>query len=166
MADDEINCEIPTIPSAGSSINLFYCHTLIKLAQLSSLVAKRLSTVRAFRGKPEALANAVVELDDQRRALIQSTKPIFCLDEPLDPKRLPAGMSLQQTVYLQYAYFNMTLDIHTVLTYPWSQSILGLTRNLEFQNEVEKSSQIVAQTCRDAILATKHIHLDASTPLP
>lgn len=147
-------------------MNAVYCNILIRLAQLSSLAAKRLSSVQAFRQRPEILVGAVSELDEELTTLKRSIEPILCLGSPLDLNKLPMGMSLQQTIYLQYAYFNTVFDIHTVLTYPWSQSILGLAQHSTLRSQVERSIHVVAEACREAILATKYIHVDASTPVP
>ena len=164
--DDEINCQIPITSSAGSSLNIGYCTTLIQLAQMSSLVAKRLSSVRAFRAGAQALVRTVTELDEELYALKQSIEPVVSLGSPVNLNRLPQGMTLQQTIYLQIVYFATVLDIHTALTYPWSRSILSITPQPVLRSQVEKSAQKVAETCRSAILATEHIHFDASTPVP
>lgn len=150
----------------GSSANLFYCDTLVRLAQLSSLACKRAFSYQAFHKGAKALVEAVAELDELLQALKSSIQHILTLDTPVDPNHLPSSLSLQQTLYLQYAYFNTVLDVHTVLALPWSQNILGLRSEPSLGSLLERSTQIVAKACQDAILATKYIHLDASTPLP
>jgi hypothetical protein len=147
-------------------MNLQYFSILIRLARLSSAVSKRLSTVRAFQQGAELLVRSVAELDEQLNALKRSVDPILFLDSPVKLNQLPAGMTLQQTMYLRYGFFNLTLDIHTALTYPWSRSMLGLTPHAALRSQVEKSTQMVAETCRNAILATEHIRFEASTPVP
>lgn len=163
--DDDINCQVPTTAPPQSSMNVFYCRTLIALAQSSSNVAKKLSSVQAFRQGPERLVEIVSELDEQLNDLKRSLHPSLCLGSTWDPLNLPEGMSLQQVVYIQYAYYGVLFDIHTALTCPWTQSILDLTQQPALRHQVERSNHIVAQSCRDAILATKYINLDASTPL-
>ncbi|EXJ53348.1 uncharacterized protein A1O5_13419 [Cladophialophora psammophila CBS 110553] len=147
-------------------MNLQYFSILIRLARLSSLVSKRLSTIRAYQQGAELLVRSVAELDEQLNVLKRSVDPILVLDSPIKLNRPPAGMTLQQLMYLRYGFFNVTLDIHTALTYPWSRGMLGLTPHVALRNQVEKSTQMVAETCRNAILATEHIHFDASTPVP
>jgi hypothetical protein len=109
---------------------------------------------------------AVAELDAQLEALKNSKEDIFPLDTPFNPLRPPANLSHQQAKYLQYAYYNTVLDIHTALTNPWSQSALGLVNDLSLGQQVALSSQKVAQTCRNAIVATQDIQIEASTPHP
>lgn len=163
--DDDINCEAPTIAPTDSTVSLFYCRTLVSLVQLSSLVAKDISSVQAFRNGPETLALTVSELDRKFAAMQNSIQPILDLSRPANRGHLPDSLSSQHVVYLQYAYFSTLLDIHTALTCPWIQDILGLTQHATLSAQIERSTQIVAQACRDAILITRHIEIDASTPL-
>lgn len=109
---------------------------------------------------------AVAELDAQLEALKRSKEKVFLLDSPFNLLHPPANMSFQQAKYLQYAYYNTVLDIHTALATPWSQKALGLIHDLSLEQQVTMSTQKVARTCRDAILATQDIHIEASTPHP
>lgn len=163
--DDDINCQVPTTAPAESSVSVFYCRTLISLAQLSSLVAKNISSVQAFRNGPEALVNTVSELDRKFAAMQSSIKPILDLSGSGTRAQLPDSLGSQHVVYLQFAYFTTLLDIHTALTCPWIQNILALMQHATLGAQIERSTQIVAQACRDAILVTRHIEIDASTPL-
>lgn len=167
MDDEEISCQIPRFPIAGSSVNLFYCDTVVRLAQLSSRAFKGALSYQAFRKGPKALANAVQTLAAELEALRRSKEQEgFLLDAPIDPSHLPAMLSLQQALYLQYAYFNTELIIHAVLTTPWSQEMPGLRHEPSAVSQSAVSVEVVAQTCRKAILATQHIQLEASTPVP
>jgi hypothetical protein len=150
----------------GSSLNLEYFGILLKLAQLQSLVAKRLSSVQAYRRGAASLVKSVSELDEALKALHLSIEPKLVLSGPLDFKSMPVDMSLQQTLYLKYFYFNMVLDIHTALTFPWSRSTLGLTEHLALRNQLRKSMNVVAETCRNSILTTQHISFGTSEPVP
>jgi Fungal specific transcription factor domain len=164
--DDEISSQLPTITLPGSSLNLKYCNTLISLAQLSSLAAKRLSSVQAFRTGAELLVKSVADLGEQLTALKRSIEPILSFDFSSNFGRATFGMSPKQIIYLQYSYFNTALNIHTFLTCPWIWGLLGSTPHLSLRSQLEKSTQIVAEICRTAIVATEHIHFDASTPVP
>lgn len=147
-------------------MKLQYFSILIRLARLSSVVFKRLSTVRAFQQGAEILVRSVTELDQELSSLKRSVNPIILLDSPITPNRLPAGMTLEQIIYLRCGFSNLTLDIHTALTYPWSRSMLGLTPHAVLRDQVEKSTRMVAETCRNAIMITEHIHFSASTAVP
>ncbi|KIW27762.1 uncharacterized protein PV07_07470 [Cladophialophora immunda] len=164
--DDDVSCQVPTSAPPDSTVNIEYCNTLIRLARLSSLVSKRLSTVQAFQQGGEALVRSVAELDEQLNILKRSIDPIISRPAAPNPTQLPSGMTLRQIMYLRGALQSITLDIHTSLTYPWSRSMCGLTPHAALRDQVETSTQIVAETCRQAILATEHIQFDASTPVP
>ncbi len=139
---------------------------MIKLAQLSSKVARRLSSVQALGEGAEQIVRTVSELDAECQALKQSTESILSLDDPINPSHLPHGLTLAQTTYLKFTYFSVILDIHTYLTHPWSRSLLDLTPNPDLRMQAERSVDKVIETCTSAILATEHIHIRASTPVP
>jgi hypothetical protein len=146
-------------------MNLLYCKVLIKLAQLSSKVARRLSSVQAFRDAPERIVRTVAELDNECEALKRSVESVIPLDDPVNPARVPPGLTLSQTMYLKFTFFNLVLDIHTCLTHPWSRSLLGLTPHPTSRMQTETSIHKVVKTCTSALLATEHIHITASTPV-
>ncbi|KAH0846011.1 putative fungal specific transcription factor [Fonsecaea pedrosoi] len=164
--DDDVSCQVPTSAPPDSSVNIEYCNTLIRLARLSSVVSKRLSTVQAFQQGGAALVRSVTELDEQLNMLKRTIDPVICRPSSPSPSHLPPGMTMQQVMYLRGALQSITLDIHTALTYPWSRSICGMTPDAALRDQLETSTQIVAETCRQAILATEHIRFDASTPVP
>jgi hypothetical protein len=166
MDDNEVSCEIPTSAPPGCIVNVLYCTMLIKYAQLSSMVTERLSSVQTFRQGPEEIIKTVCELDEHLHDMKDSMQHILSLDAPLDPSNLPHGITLQQALYMQHAYYGTRFDIHTVLTYPWFYSILSSTQHPAFRSQMEKSSEIVANASRAAILATKYIHIDANCPIP
>ncbi|KAI1616602.1 fungal-specific transcription factor domain-containing protein [Exophiala viscosa] len=164
--DDDVSCQVPTSAPPNSTVNVEYFSILISLARLSSLVSKKLSTVRAFQQGAESVVRSVAELDEQLEALKSSMDPT--ISNPTRPKSSPSSstMTAQQLAYLRSALFSLTLDMHTSLTYPWSRSMLGLTPCAALRDQVNRSTQIVAETCRKAILATEHVQFDASTPVP
>ncbi|KAK5304001.1 hypothetical protein LTR99_004457 [Exophiala xenobiotica] len=163
--DDDINCQVPTTAPRGGAANVAYCQVLIRLAKVSSLAAKSLSSVQACRQRPNQLLKTVRELDEQLIALRSEYKSTLRLEPRMQSSRGAPALSRQQTVYVQYAYYNAVFDVHTIFTYPWSQSVLGLMQHPELVEQVEHSTQVVCATARDANLAMHHIEVDASTPL-
>lgn len=159
--DHEISCQLLRIPPPGASINIEYASTLIKLAQMMSVVAEKSFDIDRFASSPEALASAAAELDAQHDELGASLRDLVSLDVPLDCVKLPANMTLQQATYIRLMYFVIGMNIHTALTCPWSQ----LRKNPALLSQVQKSTDIVARTARAAILATHFIRIDASTPV-
>ncbi|KAK4939633.1 hypothetical protein LTR10_020133 [Elasticomyces elasticus] len=164
--DDDVSCQVPTSAPPNSTVNVEYFNILIRLARLSSLVSKRLSTVRAFQQGPESVVRSVAELDEQLDALRNSIDPTISNSTETETSLLSSSMTLQQISYLRSTLFSLTLDMHTSLTYPWSRSMLGLTPCATLRDQVNRSTQIVAETCRKAILASDHVQFDAGTPVP
>jgi hypothetical protein len=122
--------------------------------------------VQAFRDGAERIVRTVSELDDECEALKRSVESVIALDDPINPNHLPPGLSLGQTTYLKFTFFNVVLDIHTCLTHPWSRSLLGLTPHPSLRVQTDRSLHKVIETCTAAILATEHIRITAWTPVP
>ncbi|EXJ69162.1 uncharacterized protein A1O5_08097 [Cladophialophora psammophila CBS 110553] len=160
--DDDISCQIPIYGPPGSAVDVVFCNLWIRFAQLSSLVSKRLSSVQAFRRTTSATIDNVIDLDQQLRSLKDSMAYIFCVDAPINPSSLPAGMSLNQALDVQFTYYDLLSHIHTALTYPWSQAMLRPQENDKHRKQIETSCSIVADAARSIILATKWVHLDAN----
>lgn len=163
--DASISCQIPTEAPPGSSVDVVYCNMLIRFSQLSSYVIKHLSSADAFQRPTGEIIHIVTTLDQELRTLKESMKYLFCVDAPIDPSALPSFITLNQALHLQFAYYNLLSDIHTTLTYPWSQAMLQPTDNPDHQKQVDLSVSIVADAARALILATKWVHLDANTPI-
>lgn len=167
MVDDsDVTVELSTNVSPGSTLNLKFSQSLILVAQLSSMVSKQLTSMQALRQGLDYLADMVIEFDEKLEALKQSLEPILGLSTM--PKAGPStsGLTANQSLYLRYAIINLTLSIHTTLTHPWAQYITAHQRpGAEAQMQIDKSFQIVAETCRSAIRLVKLIQFDSSTPV-
>lgn len=135
--------------------------------QLCSTAKKRLSSARALQQSSEQLIQAVSslvqELDNIKDRAIRRYK--FSLDGPLDLSQLPTlGLTLRQAQSLKANYCCLVLDINTPLSYPWSRIYLHAEQDPVALAQVEKSSAAVAEAARCAILATRQIQVDASSP--
>lgn len=122
-----------------------------------------------FRQKPEAVVSEVWELHNRLIGLrtsmdssLYGTGSLF--EGPINTQR-PFKMSAMQIIYLRYTYYSALLDVHTTLTYPWSQGVFDLERHPAIRSQVDQSSQVLAETCRAALLTTKHVNVCADTPL-
>ncbi|EXJ63292.1 uncharacterized protein A1O5_11613 [Cladophialophora psammophila CBS 110553] len=159
--DDEISCQIPTAAPAGGSAGVQYPTNLVKLAQMSSRVARVFSNVQNWSKSPDTLAETVAKLHVQHVEIENTLQGLVNPEIPLDSVKLPAHMNLQQANFIRLTYFNTILDIHTALTNPWSH----LRQHPTTHSQVQKSTEIVARTVRAAILTTHSIRIDASTPV-
>ncbi len=140
-------------------------HTvLIKLHQVCSFVGKSLSSPRAFRKRPVEFIQTVNDLDRKVRSLGEEIEDILLVKGSLDPSRLPGNLSLTMALAIYFTYNDLLFDIHTILTYPWSRGIISLRQHPSFRGQVERSYSVVAKACRDIILASRHIPIDAACP--
>ncbi|TVY30806.1 putative transcriptional regulatory protein [Lachnellula hyalina] len=163
--DDDISCHIPTTVPTGSSNNVEFCTYVIKHAQLSSQIGKRFSTVQAYRQSPESIAKTACELDQKLREWRDLLPPSMRPGTAINSSEIPPNLDTVHVIYLHYAFFGSLIAIHSTVTYPWSD-MFGRDENLTFRNQVDISTQIVADASRNIILAAKYINdINASTPL-
>ncbi|KAI1619628.1 hypothetical protein EDD37DRAFT_642718 [Exophiala viscosa] len=165
MDDDEISCRVSSSAPSGLPSDTLYCHTLIKMMQLSSTARKRLSSARALRQTTEQLIKTVRKLRKDLADFKLSVQHDICLDDPLETSRIPAGLSLRQAQSLQSHYFCLVLDINTPLTYPWLGISAYLSNDAAATSHVEASCKEVAQASRAGILATRQVHIDGGCSL-
>ncbi|TVY54622.1 putative transcriptional regulatory protein [Lachnellula cervina] len=163
--DDDISCHLPTTAPAGSSNNVGFCTYVIKHAQLSSQIGKRFSTVQAYRQSPESIVKTACELDQKLREWRDSLPPSMHPGTIINSSEIPPNLDTVHVIYLHYAFFGSLISIHSTVTYPWSD-MSGRNGNMALRNQVDISTQIVADASRNIILATKYINdIHASTPL-
>jgi len=106
----------------------------------------------------------VNDLDRRVRLLGKEVEKIFLINGSLDPSRLPGELSLTLALAVYFTYNDLLFDIHTTLTYPWSRGIISLRQHPSFRSQVERSHSVVAKACRDIILTSRHVPLDAACP--
>ncbi len=171
MDDDEISCQIPATAMSGRPGDATYCHILIELMRLSSTAKKRLASARALRQTAEQLLENVRDLNNELEHLKRSMQHRFRLDEPVSREDFSSSqllpqqaITLRQAQSLQSHYFCLVLDINTPLAYPWS-GICTYAKRLDVTAlaQMEASWNAVAQAARSVILATRQIHVDASS---
>ena len=163
--DDEISCRVPHLAPSGEFVNVTFCTIYIKLCQILSRASKRLSSARALRQSKEELVKAITELDQEIASFKLSIKDITTLDEPLDLAKLPAGFTIGQITWIHFLYYSLMLDIHVPLTCPWFHDPTNNQEVMPFLDQVERSSSIVANSARAAILATRFVELDVNSPV-
>ncbi|OCL02150.1 hypothetical protein AOQ84DRAFT_349537 [Glonium stellatum] len=162
--DDDISCQIPTTTPEGSAINFDFFIQIIKHAQITSAIAKELSSVKASKQPPEVIIEKAHELDQRLRDWKDNIPPHLKPELPFRFAYLLPGTHLYHIVYLHFAYYGSLIAIHSVFTYPWNSS--GFTRNptSAIRDQISASTQIVVDASRKIILATKFIDVNGSWP--
>lgn len=167
--DDEVTCSLPRInTSDNDAFNIAYCDSLMRVSRIFSRIEKRLSAVRCSRMSLSATMQAVNQLHSDLEGVKNSIHDNYkiVLGARIDPTRLPHGFNLDQLVYLHYAYLTAKLSVHTIWAYPWIRALVGLSPEDKFRDHIVRSSEIMAQTSRDVIVMTEHIHCRAQTTIP
>lgn len=159
------------MPSAGyapGAFSLTYCHSLIKISKVSSQIEKRLSAVRCCRMGAAATVQAVHQLEHELVAAKDSLYDAFglVLGEKVDLNNLPGNMTLEQCIYVQFAYSTAMLSVQTVLAYPWIRPLIGLRLDDRFRNDIARASDTLARISRELIKMTEHIRFRPYTPVP
>jgi hypothetical protein len=165
LNDDEISCEWPTAHPSTTPIKKVFCTSLIKLAQLISLVTQRTCSVEAFRQPPQVLVTMVADLDRRKSLFEDFMQQYLSLDTPTGLPVHGSGLDVQQGIYIRLMYYILISAIHTILTNPWSRSALNFKDCPDAKQQVEHSTEVVAKASRDAILAFQYIVIDATTPI-
>ncbi|KAH7068618.1 fungal-specific transcription factor domain-containing protein [Paraphoma chrysanthemicola] len=161
--DDLVNCHLPQNNPSGGFSSSTYVIALTRHARLASQIAKRLS--QAINQPPDALARTISELSVSLDSLKCFLQQFLDVDRPTDHCKPGANLDLQQVTYIRMAYYVAVFDLRTTLTYPWSQQLLSQTDHETLRVQVQKSTEIVAKTARDAILSTQFLRLDATTSI-
>ena len=133
-------------------------------------MSKTLSSTANIRRDPEMAVSAVAELHNRLTRLKASLDSKSCgagslFEGPVVNLLPPYQMSSIQIIYLRYTYYSALLDVHTTLTYPWSQGVFDLGRHPAIRTQVDQSSQVLAEACRAALLTTRYVNILSSTPL-
>ncbi|KAF4453500.1 Transcription factor [Fusarium albosuccineum] len=163
--DDQITCLLPQTGNGKGSSSSFYAIALIKLAQMSSLTSKRFALVETQQQSAELLVRIVIELGQKLKTLASHIERAVDLESPVELCQRSREITLQQAIYLRMAYYITVLDVHTPLTYPWSQRLSNIAGNPDLHFQVQVSSDIVVQTARKLVMTTQFVRLDASTSI-
>lgn len=156
MDDDDITCEVP--PS-------MYFQGLVRISRLSSIAYRKLASASALQSTPAEWVNNVVQMDTMLEELRQSLKDSLQLHFPLDLANVPAFLNNHEAVSLQFLFNTLTWDIHSALAHPWCRDIFNLDKSHEYRSQIERSSKILAETSKAAILECRFVHCDANCSL-
>jgi hypothetical protein len=149
-------------------LSLAYCHGLIRLAKISSRIEKKLSAVRCVKQGPATTIQTIERLDAELTGIGISLKESFgfVLGERVSRLSPLGSMTMDQYLYIQYAYATATLSIHTVLAYPWMRALIGIRSPNQHRDAITRSITAVTKCSREAILLTEHIQFTAGTTVP
>jgi hypothetical protein len=141
---------------------------LIRTSQLSSKIEKMLSAVRCVEQGPAATVQTVQQLDNELLILKTSVSKEFglSLGDRVSETSPRCGLTMEQFLYVQYAYMTATLSVHTVLAYPWMRVLIGVGSRGQFRDAVARSVDAVKLCAREAIMSTEYIQFRTETQVP
>lgn len=137
---------------------------MIKHAQISSQISKRLMSVKAFRQTPAELIGVANDLSSQLQHWRESLPYPYAPGVSIKSRLLSPNATPLNIIYLQYAYYGSLMAIHTIFAYPWISSIFGSDQSPAFQHQVALSSNAVADAARNTILTARCVEIDAASP--
>ncbi|OAG42085.1 hypothetical protein AYO21_03539 [Fonsecaea monophora] len=162
--DDEISCQIPTEACPGSTLDVQAFTYLIRHAQISSQISKRLMSVKAFQQPPSTLLETVAELDHQLHEWRDSLPPGLRPDDRLRSFQVPHDARYLPTVLMHCAYYGSLMAIHTIFAYPWVYStIFGNGRGVVTQDQLIFSSNTVAEAARNIIIIARSLEINGAS---
>jgi hypothetical protein len=162
--DDDITCQPPTaIPPACTDDQVFFSH-MVKHAQISSRITKRLATGSVFRQTPGKILQTVQELDLELQQWRDSLPPYLHPDRPVSHDQFTQNVHPYHALYLRYAYFGSVIAIHSIITLPWNNAVFGDESLPVLHEQISLSSYVVVDAARSIILSLNCAQIDASTP--
>ncbi|OQU99364.1 Fungal specific transcription factor domain-containing protein [Cladophialophora immunda] len=163
--DDDISCPIPTVVIPGHQLNLEFFRNTVNHAKISSLVLKRLSTVKAMQQSPEDTLTVVQDLHQELLAWYESLAPCFRSSPPYRAKSLPLGIQPQHVIFTRFIYSGSLIAMHAGFCQPWSRPGLASSSSPRVVAQRQRSTEIVASAARDIIMATQGLTVSAGSPV-
>lgn len=166
IVDDDITTQIPTTAAPGSSCDVELFTFIIKNAQISSQVSRRLMSVMAFQQPTNDIIKTVADLHKQLQRLLDSLPSGLKVDTPVrGPQYFQMRPRLVYTLYLHFAIYGSLIAIHVLFFYPWMPApFCSETTTSAFRTQVARSSSTIANAARKIILIVRAITIDAASP--
>lgn len=161
--DDNISTTIPTAAPPGSTINVEIFTFMIKHAQISAQISRRVMSVTAFKQSATEAIETVHDIHNQLEDLAKSVPPYLKVDTPVQPNdyRRPYRVL---AVYLHFAIYGSLMATHIIFFYPWISIWFGTESNPTFQNQVTRSAETIANAARKIILVLRSLTTDVGIP--
>lgn len=138
---------------------------MIKHAQISSIVYKRLYSVKAGKQTAQDRIRAVRELDTTITQWRDSLPAYLQPGKVIKRSNLPDGIQFDHVLHVHYAYYGTVINIHG--RYPWDR--WGDTDRHALRSppadESDLSARKAVAAARDIILTAQSSNIDADTAM-
>ncbi|KIX06764.1 uncharacterized protein Z518_04740 [Rhinocladiella mackenziei CBS 650.93] len=161
--DDNISTPIPTKAPPGSTIDVEVFTLIIKHAQISAQISRRIMSVEAFKQSSAEAMDTIHDIHRQLLDLLESIPPQLQVKNAVRHE-YPANSRRVHTIYLHFAIYGSLMATHIIFFYPWISLRFGTESDPKFQNQVVSSSETIATAARQIILVLRSITTDVAIP--
>lgn len=161
--DDNISTTIPSAAPPGSTINVEIFTFMIKHAQISAQISRRVMSVTAFKQSATEAVKTVHDIHNQLEDLAKSAPPYLKVNIPVQPNDYMRPYRVY-AVHLHFAIYGSLMATHIILFYPWISVWFGTKSDPTFQNQVTISAAAIANAARKIILVLRSLTTDVGIP--
>ncbi|KEF53431.1 uncharacterized protein A1O9_10406 [Exophiala aquamarina CBS 119918] len=164
--DENISAEIPRAAPPGSPIDVNILTYIIRHAQISTQISRRIMSVKASQQSLTNLINTVRDIHRQLEEFKQSLPPDLQIEEDVLPLQDRQSISrLIHLVYIRFALYGSIMAVHIPFFYPWIAARLRSTEtNAALDEQIALSSAAVAAAAPKIILALRSLTINVSVP--
>lgn len=164
--DENISAEIPKAAPPGSTIDVNILTYIIRHAQISTQISRRIMSVRASQQSLTNLINTVRDIHRQLEEFKQSLPPDLQIEEDvLPPQDRQSTSRLIHLVYIRFALYGSIMAVHIPFFYPWIAAKLRTTEtNAALDKQIALSSAAVVAAAPKIILTLRSLTIDVSVP--
>ncbi|CAN9432028.1 unnamed protein product [Alternaria alternata] len=134
---------------------------------MSSSIAKSFATVKARQRPLREKAHLVKEVNKTLRSWYTNLSPDLKIAIPVDTKKIPRGLCAEHLIYLHLFYYGNLTAIHSIFGHPWNlnDAQFSIQDDTVVMDQIEASSDALAEASRSIILITRSISVDAVAPV-
>jgi hypothetical protein len=163
--DSIISAQIPESAPVGSTVDVTAFTKIIEHTRILSLICRRILSVEAFQPSPTELVRTVNDLHDQ---LVQFQDSIP-FELQFGAHNHPSEVFQQSprfvpVFYIHFALYGSLMAIHLLFFSPWIVASFRPENQAEFNAQIARSSNIVAETARDIICAVRTFRPTVAVP--
>jgi hypothetical protein len=162
--DDFISCPIPSIPKDGNSEKFDFIIKMAQHGQISSDIAKLLSSAKARRDSPRTTMRHMQDLEARLVSWRESLNPMYRARAPFNVA-LPQGKQLFRMLFLHFSYHISIIAIHGVFCYPWDRPDFQGDKSPEIRSQIQMSTEAVGESSRQMIMGLQRLETTVTLPL-
>lgn len=164
--DENISAEIPKVAPVGSTMDVEIVTNIIRHAQISTQISRRIMSVTAFKQSLPELIATVRDVHRQLEVFKQSLPVDIQIEDdsvPVQDRQLTSRFI--HLVYIRFAFYGSMMAAHIPFFYPWiAARFRAGGPNPELDEQIEQSSAAVATAARQIILTLRSLTVNVAVP--